>query len=354
MIFKKKLNIIYLMPAHKTASGGSKYIYQKSELINKLKINGISSQILHLKKKKTGKILQSLKKRIFKKKSNKYGWDVGDMKAAGSFIPSSSWTENKISIKKDINFNPKTDFVIIPEIWAHFACQLLIKKKIKYAILAQGVYHMNSFYNHKKLSEAYTKAKIILTISEDTSKCIKLIYQNCKNKIFKINITIDSKKFVSASKKNLITFMPRKLGDHYHILSLFLFNKLPKKWKIESLSNLSEKNLFLKLCQSKVFLSFSHLEGFGMPPLEAAIAGNKVIGYTGEGGKEYWKKPIFEEIESGNIKKFSEVVINIVNNFPKNWNKKTLFQRKKLMDTYSKNRQKKLVIQLINKIKSFY
>ena len=38
-----------------------------------------------------------------------------------------------------------------------------------------------------------------------------------------------------------------------------------------------------------------------MPPLEAAIAGNKVIGYTGGGGKEYWNKPIFEEIQSGDI-----------------------------------------------------
>ena len=35
---KKKVNIIYIMPAHKSASGGSKVIYQHSELINKFKI----------------------------------------------------------------------------------------------------------------------------------------------------------------------------------------------------------------------------------------------------------------------------------------------------------------------------
>ena len=107
-------------------------------------------------------------------------------------------------------------------------------------------------------------------------------------------------------KKNLITFMPRKLSDHFHILSLFLFKKLPKKWRMESLNNLDEKKLFSKLAKSKIFLSFSYTEGFGMPPLEAAIAGNKVIGYTGGGGKEYWNKPIFEEIQSGDIKNFSD------------------------------------------------
>ena len=51
MKLKKKRNIIYVLPAHKGPSGGSKVIYQHSELINKFEINNISSQILHLKKK---------------------------------------------------------------------------------------------------------------------------------------------------------------------------------------------------------------------------------------------------------------------------------------------------------------
>ena len=49
---KKKINIIYIAPAHKNASGGSKVIYQHSELINKFKIDNMSSYVLHLKKTK--------------------------------------------------------------------------------------------------------------------------------------------------------------------------------------------------------------------------------------------------------------------------------------------------------------
>ena len=70
---KKKINVIYILPAHKSASGGSKVIYQHSELINKLNIKNVSSQILHLKKKKIDKILLSIKKRMFNKPSKKYG-----------------------------------------------------------------------------------------------------------------------------------------------------------------------------------------------------------------------------------------------------------------------------------------
>ena len=48
---QKKINIIYLLPALKGASGGAKVIYNQSSILNSLK-NNISSQILHLKKNK--------------------------------------------------------------------------------------------------------------------------------------------------------------------------------------------------------------------------------------------------------------------------------------------------------------
>ena len=352
---KKKINIIYIAPAHKNASGGSKVIYQHSELINKFKIDNMSSYVLHLKKTKISKILLSLKKRMFSKPSKKYGWHGNEMKAVKSFVPSPSWTKHKIQIKNDMNFNAKTDFVILPEIWAHFANNFLIKNKIKYSIFVQGFYHMNSFYDHKKLFESYKKSEFIITPFEETHKCLKFFFPNQKNKILKVNLSFDHKKFQVPNKKdNLITFMPRKLGDHFHILSLLLFNKLPKKWRIEPLSNLPEKELFAKLSKSKIFLSFSYLAGFGMPPAEAAIAGNKVIGYTGGGGKEYWRKPLFEEIQCGDMRHFSEKILDSVNNLPAAWHKKTLPHRKKLINKYSEINEKKLVKKLINRIYSLY
>ena len=45
MNYKKKINIIYIVPAHKNASGGSKVIYQHSELINKFNLVAPMSMI---------------------------------------------------------------------------------------------------------------------------------------------------------------------------------------------------------------------------------------------------------------------------------------------------------------------
>ena len=54
---------------------------------------------------------------------------------------------------------------------------------------------------------------------------------------------------------------------------------------------------------------------------------NKIIGYTGEGGKEIWNKPIFTEIPNGNILKFVDIILK--NLKIKSTNKKSSLQRKK-------------------------
>ena len=46
----KKINIIYLLPEMKGASGGAKVIYDHSIKLNNIKKN-VSSSVLHLKKK---------------------------------------------------------------------------------------------------------------------------------------------------------------------------------------------------------------------------------------------------------------------------------------------------------------
>ena len=74
---------------------------------------------------------------------------------------------------------------------------------------------------------------------------------------------------------------------------------------------------------------------------------NKVIGYTGQGGEEYWKSPLFEKIETGNILKFCKIIlknINLINNL---WVKKTLKIRKKLIHKYSSEQEKVKVLKMV-------
>ena len=342
------LNIIYICTADKGPSGGAKTIYNHSELINKLKIKGLSSQILHLKKRKTSKWNNSIKK-VFKFNNRDYhGWTVKDIAVDDNF--KSKWFKNNVLNKNDLIFNKKKDFVIFPEIFAHFAENLCKKKKMPYAIFVQNGYSLAPTNNYNLLNSVYKKAKFILSYSDDISKCVELAFPFCKNKILRTNISIDIKKFNFKTKKtNLITYMPRKLPIHSDNLNFFLRKKLPKNWKIKSIHNLTEENVYKYLLKSKIFLSFSSMEGLGMPPIEAAIAGNKVIGYHGQGGKRYWKEPIFTTINPGDINNFVFKVI-------KNINKKKLLnklksQRKKIIKDFSLKQESIYVINMIKKIR---
>ena len=139
--------------------------------------------------------------------------------------------------------------------------------------------------------------------------------------------------------------MPRKLPEHSNLLLFYLKNLLPKNWKILPLINLTEKKLIQSLSKSKIFLSFSNFEGMGLPPIEAALSGNKVIGYVGGGGSEYWTKPIFIKVENGEIEDFARKIIRNIKSYKSSWVKDTKKNRLLLSKYYSKNQKS---------LKSFY
>ena len=249
----------------------------------------------------------------------------------------------------------KKDFIIIPEIWAHFATDLKFEEKgISYAIFVQGFYHMNSTNNFLNLKKSYEGAKLIITTSKYSVSYLNNMFPNLKKKIIKISLSVDSNKFKVKKKTNLITFMPRKLPEHSNLLLFYLKNLLPKNWKILPLINVSEKKIIKSLSISKIFLSFSNFEGLGIPPIEAALSGNKVIGYIGGGGSEYWKKPIFIKVENGEIEDFAKKIIKNIKTYKNSWIKDSKTKRLNLAKNYSKKAEKKSLILLSKKILKFF
>ena len=349
-----EVNIIYLLPEMKGASGGAKVIYNHSSILNNLN-KSINSKVIYLKKNFLYKLQLSLSKRLkfFDEKFS--GWDGKKMKVSKKFKPNKDWHKDEIFSGENLNFDKTKDFVIIPEIWAHFATDLKFKeKKINYAIFVQGFYHMNSTNNFDKLKKSYENAKLIITTSKYTVSYLRTMFPNIKKNIFKINLSVDSNKFKIKKKKNLITYMPRKLPSHSSLLVFYLKNLLPKNWKILALNNISEKSLVNALSTSKIFLSFSNFEGMGIPPIEAALSGNKVIGYVGGGGSEYWKKPIFIKVENGEIEDFAKKIIKNIKFYKDNWIKDTKKNRLQLSNYYSKKSEKESLILLSNKVLKFF
>ena len=113
-------------------------------------------------------------------------------------------------------------------------------------------------------------------------------------------------------REKTITYMRHRLPDHATKICYFLKPYLPADWDFVEIGKLKADAVSQALLKSSVFMSFCDLEGFGLPPLEAAFCGNAVVGYTGQGAREYFETPIFKAIETSNIHAFVTAMIATV------------------------------------------
>lgn len=262
--------IIYGAPPSDTPAGGVKVIYRHSEILNSL---GVESAV----------------------------WHPGD----SGF--KCTWFDNSIRTVNTEALSPSTDFLIIPEIWASSYVPMLKDLGFRVAIYVQNCYytHVNlNSENENAIADAYRDADLILSISQDTSDYLINVFKVPSYKIVMQRYSINLNLFHPSKKSKTITYMPRKMEQHSRRVTSALEKLIPDGWEIKPLDKMSELDVANNLNESIIFLAFSEFEGLPVPPVEAALSGNFVIGYHGQGGKEYWKDPIFTNIEQGDIKKF--------------------------------------------------
>ena len=323
-------SIVYVCPVINKPTGGIKLIYKQAEILSKFLPKGYECRIFHFN-------------------------DV-NFKC--------DWFTHNVLFKREKNYNPKNEFVIIPEWMAVYHAKILRDLKVRY-----GIYVLNGFYIFTRPSNEYTdqdiynaykSAEFILSCADEISEGIKVTFPEFAKKIMRINLSVDSNKFycdrkIFEKKSNLITYMPRKKKTTSDILTFLLNRHLPKNWTLKTLDNLSETEVSNIFKKSKIFLSFSELEGLGLPPIEAALCGNYVIGYTGEGGKEFWSKPIFDEVQAGDIRLFLKKIISKVNLLEhSNDNFENInFQIKSLSEKYSIEKEEKSIKLLSDLVNNF-
>jgi hypothetical protein len=217
------------------------------------------------------------------------------------------WAEHGARLIADKELQP-TDHLVLPEIKAAQLARILVPRGLRYSIFVQNGYYLgdrDGGCTDADVDYAYQNATAILSISEDTSSLISLHYPHLTDRIRRVTCFVDDSVFnADRKKRNLITFMPRKNGAHAAAVVFALKKRLPQGWEIRGIDGMNEKEVATLLKESRIFMSFSGLEGLGLPPVEAALCGNYVIGYHGGGGREYWTSPNFEEVPVGDLGDF--------------------------------------------------
>ncbi|WP_231283066.1 glycosyltransferase [Capnocytophaga ochracea] len=148
--------------------------------------------------------------------------------------------------------------------------------------------------------------------------------------------------------------MPRKLTDDVRQVILILkLRGVLSNWSLVSIDNKNELEVANIMKESVFFLSFNHREGFGLPPIEAMACGCYVIGYHGEGGREYFNPKFSSSIEGGNIIEYVKKVEELLLIYEKS--PEIIIEKGKkasdfILSNYSMEREEKDTISIWNNI----
>jgi glycosyltransferase involved in cell wall biosynthesis len=122
-----------------------------------------------------------------------------------------------------------------------------------------------------------------------------MLFNVSPDKIFMHRMGIDTTMYYPEPKENIASCLAYKNGNFVRFIEHYFKDKYPT-WKLEVINLLPKHETAAIFRKSKIFLAFGGPEGFGLPPLEAALCGCKVVGFTGGGGDEYFKSPIFTAV----------------------------------------------------------
>jgi len=262
---------LFVSPDSNVPTGGVKVIYKHVELLQSL---GVDAHVMHFQRP--------------------YRCD---------------WFENHASI---VYFDElrQTDMLMVPEIMTIFGTQLA-SIGMRYCMFVQNGYLVLPTAPLPEVFNCYRNATAILSISEDTSDFLGSVFPEFAHKIVRVKYSIDTARFNAPAlpggepRPKKCTFMPRKQPLHSSNLVPWLARAFPD-WSFQAIHDMNEAQVAAELASSRVFLAFSDFEGCPVPPLEAAISGNVVVGYPGWGGREYWEAPNFLPVPMGDIRAFVE------------------------------------------------
>ena len=252
---------LFVSPDSNTPTGGVKVIYKHVELLQSL---GHDAHVMHFK-------------RPFR----------------------CDWFENAAPV---VYFDElrTTDMLMVPEIMTIFGTQLA-SIGMRYCMFVQNGYLVLPTAPLPELFNCYKNATAILSISDDTSDFLAGVFPEFAHKIIRVKYSVDTERFQPRAKLKKCTYMPRKLPLHSANLVPWLARAFPD-WTFQPIHGMNEQQVAEQLESSSVFLAFSDFEGCPVPPIEAALSGNVVVGYPGWGGREYWDAPNFQSVPMGDMR----------------------------------------------------
>ena len=177
------------------------------------------------------------------------------------------------------------DVVVIPECWPDTLIEWESVPVRKF-VFCQNHYYMFQGLKRRRDFAAYGIERVFCcgeVIRDFLRETLEL------DDVPIVHNAIDLDRFRPARKRRLIAMMPRKMRREADYLWNMFRRRYPEHgdFRHAPIHDMTEAMTAEALGRSAIFLSLSRLEGFGLPPLEAMAAQCLVVGFHGDGGREY-------------------------------------------------------------------
>lgn len=180
---------------------------------------------------------------------------------------------------------------------------------VRKVVFNQNAYY--TFHGHHPLAETFStpylhpEVAAAIVVSEDSAAYLRHAFPGLA--VYRTRTALDRSLYhPEVRKQPRVAFMPRRRPeDAQQVLSILRCRGALDGWAVAPIEGVSQAEAARGLRESTVFLSFGHPEGFGLPAAEAMACGCVVVGYHGNGGREFFTPEHGFPVGAGDIVGFA-------------------------------------------------
>jgi glycosyltransferase involved in cell wall biosynthesis len=204
------------------------------------------------------------------------------------------------------------DILVVPECYGPGLHALPDGPRV--VIFNQGAYHTFDLIapDASTPGAPYAGARgviALLTVSTDSAELLRYTFPDRPVRVARIVVDPEVFRPANAVARRRIAYMTHRRREEreqlHHILRT---RRQLAGWQMTPIVGRTERETAELMRHSAVFLSFSQRDGFGLPPAEAMASGCYVVGYHGQGGREYFDPAYCSPVSDGDLVGFARAV----------------------------------------------
>lgn len=308
--------LFFWVPDDSTPRGGIKQIYRHVEILERA---GIEACVLHTQlgfvstwfehRARMAYLDESLPRRVHR-------WLCSNVQRWAPDADLNLFAGRKIKIAEAngsyrVHRLSDSDVLVMPE---YLGASLAdAKLDLPMAIFNQNVH--GTFWGYGFGENAgetvYSRPNVLgaVVVSEHNRRYLEYAFEGLE--VHRVVNGVDSALFHpnDSPRYRRIAFMPRKKPLHLEqVINILSSRGAFKGWELTPIDGMDEQSVADVLRHSFVFLSTCYEEGFGLPPVEAGMAGCLVVGYTGSAADEYFEEGLCERVDQDDILGFAAAI----------------------------------------------